>query len=640
MKNTLTILFIACLTSLMYSQKYTFGKISIQDIEEQESKIETEAPAEIIYRDVYIEVDISGKMEIQVTERLKIYNKDLAENYLTYQIPLHKQVNKQEDISGFKASTYNLIDGKIVETKIKSSQTFTEEKHKYLNFYKFTFPDVRNGSILEYKYTLHSPFIFEIPEQYFNYKIPLREINYQVRIPQAFYYVPDLRGENIHKLDIKTESQQSPNGYPISIYNLNLKEVKSYQEEPFVLNYNNIRTSVRYELVKIQYEGKTPKSFATTWEEIAKTLLKNDNFNFYISTRHFQNILLTILEGKQTNEEKAKAILTYIQENYVWNEYNSIMSNQNINKTVKEKTGNSADLNLLLVAMLREAGIDANPVVLSTVSNGMLNYSFPSLQKLNYVIAGYYDNQQLQLLDATSKYSSLNLIPKRALNHRGIYIKKDNVHIVNLSNKIKSTSAYMLKYEIKDDFEFAGTLAKRNTHYLSMTDNEAYNNNQSEFQSNLKKNYNLSMDKLEIASGKNSFRYSFNFSSVSGAERIGEKIIFNPLIFLQDKEQIFKSETRSYPIELGSAFKQTKNVTITLPKGYKVDALPKSHKYILEENLGSYTYIIKDLGNQIELKTELEINQYFLSADYYSILKEFWQHMINTNSQYISIIKE
>lgn len=115
-----------------------------EELEQKQSGIKSEAPAEIIYKEVKLSVSVYGALEMQVSERIKVYDKDKADEFLTYEVPLHKNGNELEKISGFKASTYNLENGKVVEMKIKNNQTITEEKHKYLNLFKFTFPDVRS----------------------------------------------------------------------------------------------------------------------------------------------------------------------------------------------------------------------------------------------------------------------------------------------------------------------------------------------------------------------------------------------------------------------------------------------------------------------------------------------------------------
>jgi hypothetical protein len=61
------------------------------------------------------------------------------------------------------------------------------------------------------------------------------------------------------------------------------------------------------------------------------------------------------------------------------------LCNEGVKKAYKDKTGNVAEINLMLTAMLRYAGLNANPVLVSTRSNGIA--IFPNRTAFNYVIA-------------------------------------------------------------------------------------------------------------------------------------------------------------------------------------------------------------------------------------------------------------
>src|SRR6186997_2941791 len=53
---------------------------------------------------------------------------------------------------------------------------------------------------------------------------------------------------------------------------------------------------------------------------------------------------------------------------------------------LKDKKGSEAEINLLLVAMLRKAGLPADPLMLSTKSHGYALPVYPIMDKFNYVV--------------------------------------------------------------------------------------------------------------------------------------------------------------------------------------------------------------------------------------------------------------
>lgn len=50
-------------------------------------------------------------------------------------------------------------------------------------------------------------------------------------------------------------------------------------------------------------------------------------------------------------------IYNHVKMSYQWNENNGVISRQGLKKVMEEKSGNAADINLLLTLMLKEARV-------------------------------------------------------------------------------------------------------------------------------------------------------------------------------------------------------------------------------------------------------------------------------------------
>lgn len=426
-------------------------------------------------------------------------------------------------------------------------------------------------------------------------------------------------------------------------YEYKLFNSKPYEYEPYVLNYNNIRTSVRYEIGSINIPGKISENYSTTWEEIGKKLLNNDDFGgYYKKTNAFKKeILPNLISGLESKQEIAAAILAYVQNNFSWNEYYGKYASQSLNKTIKTKVGNVADINLLLVAMLREAGIDADPVVLSSVPNGRLNYMFPSISKLDYVIASFYEDSKLYLMDATNKFSQINQLPQRVLNYRGFYIDDHDTHEVDLINTTVSTNITSNTFSFDSDFSIHGTLSNTQTNYDGMNEIEKYNDDKKQYESNFRKQYSFPLDSLEIKTEKGILKTSFNYHATPEFESLGNKIVFNPLLFLATKEQKFKASSRTNLIELESPRKIVKIVRFKIPQGYKVENLPLPKRFKIVNDAGEYIYTVKQTeDNNIEVRSSFTMYSFVLPAEYFSVLKEFYEKIIESEGQLLSLIPQ
>ena len=138
----------------------------------------------IIYRQ-----NIGFSLDFERTTRIKILTKD-GLKWGDFSVPLYKKGNVDEKISALKAITYNLEDGKIVESKLKNDGIFKENADANHDFIKFTCPNVREGSVIEVTYKVNTPaeFLFNFQDWYFQSTIPTVVSEYRAQIPEYFMY--------------------------------------------------------------------------------------------------------------------------------------------------------------------------------------------------------------------------------------------------------------------------------------------------------------------------------------------------------------------------------------------------------------------------------------------------------------------
>jgi hypothetical protein len=91
-----------------------------------------------------------------------------------------------------------------------------------------------------------------------------------------------------------------------------------------------------------------------------------------------------------------------------------------LKKAYKDKTGNVAEINLMLTAMLRYAGLNANPVLVSTRSNGIA--MFPNRTAFNMCSRL---KTEVNSFEPSDIYSTPNVLPLQTLNWFGRLIRKD-----------------------------------------------------------------------------------------------------------------------------------------------------------------------------------------------------------------------
>lgn len=186
-------------TTQPIKREFKFGKIAPTEFEVKATGQDSSASAIKLFDvgDCYFEVGPGSGGFIYVFERhirYKILNKngyDLA----NFKVELFKNSNSaKEDLNFMDAATYNMVDGKMVTSKLNKDAKFTEEFNKNYVIKKFALPNVKEGSIIEFKYKIKSDFIFTLRGWKFQSNIPTLWSEYNVKIPEYLTYKNNLSG--------------------------------------------------------------------------------------------------------------------------------------------------------------------------------------------------------------------------------------------------------------------------------------------------------------------------------------------------------------------------------------------------------------------------------------------------------------
>ncbi|MBS7333109.1 MAG: DUF3857 domain-containing protein [Weeksellaceae bacterium] len=671
MKQYITIGIASLAAISTQAQDIKFGKFTTEEITKTKSTITPTAPAEVLYSSAKHKIDwdqsTGDLMKTSIiTYRIKIFDKDKTPDHLlTLEIPLGKGNSKSdfEKIQSLKASTFTPEGNGMKEYKVEKKDIFTKNVHNFLDLQTLTFPNVQNGSIIEYTYEVKSPFYYNTDTWYFQESVPVVKSNLVLETNEVLNYSDDFRGQYILKpttsskretANYKTQgsrgiSNTTDNFVASSIgtfeYVLNTKSYSAenlpgYEKEAYVLNPRNLLSSVRFELASYMPKNGTPQYFSTTWEKIGRDLMDSESFGRQLNGNSFlDDKVKEIIAGKTDELEKTTAIFDFVKTNYKWNNYSGKSTDSGIRKTYNEKTGNAADINLMLVSMLEKAGLKANPVVLSTVQNGMLNYVFPSMTKLNYVIAAVNINGNEVLMDATDPNSKVNLLPLRALNHRGILISKTGVKEVNLVNTIMSTDKTQIVATLTADGKLNGTYNNYHDNYFYINDKSEIQEDPKAFEKDFIEEYTFDIENFKsVDNNENLIRHSFKFSNVQ-TDIIGNKIILNPLIFTALENHNLNYENRNYNIEFGTPMTISKIVKIKIPEGYKVESLPKEYQEKIINDAAGYAYKFEEKDGFIQITSARVLPYSILPSDYYKPFKEFMNKVVEAETQQIVLVK-
>ncbi|MFD0963516.1 transglutaminase domain-containing protein [Pseudofulvibacter geojedonensis] len=664
------ILFVAFLTviTIANAQDYKFGRVSKEELNEKKCSIDSSANAAILYSKLRITYnygqDEGFYKNIEVFKRIKIYDKEgfdwAKESVLLY----NKSGKTRESIAGLKAVSYNLVNGSVEKSKMTKSDIFEENKNKYWKQVKFALPNIKEGSVLEYKYNIKSPFVSTIDDIELQAEIPIMLSDVRINIPEYFTYKihnnikSGLTPEIIETFQprtvlVKWEGLPQQGGYIPKyeknlefndiIYTVSMKDTQGMPIEPYTSNIDNFKSKLSFELLAFKSFNNQIKNYSVDWDTVVKVIYGNDSFGAQLSKEsYFKKEIDALLLGVSTKQDKINKIFSFVKSKVKWNDFIGVYTSEGVKKAYNEGVGNVAEINLMLTAMLRYAGISANPILVSTKSNGVP--LFPTRKGFNYVICGVEVQGEVLLLDATQPYASINNLPNRALNWQGRIIREHGSSTwVNLYPKKNSVNTSMIAAELNPDMEIVGKLRSQKTDYLAFyyrkKNTEA---NTESLMNKIKKNKDIEVSNLEVSNVKELSKpilQSYDFVFEEGVEEIGNEIYIDPLLFLAEKENVFNQEKRRYPIDFKYPITDKTIVNLKIPNGYKIKSYPKSEKAVMVENLGAYSYLVRANGNNIQVSQELKINFPIIPASYYDGLRDTYKKMIEKNSEKIVLEK-
>ena len=651
------ILFLVILGSTHFSraQSFIFGEVSKEELKETMNDQFPEANATILYRKQFIFFkNTNNKSPIQKTEiyeRIKIYNR-VGFDQATKFIALYNN----ENISNLKAVTYNLVGDEIVSQSFKKDSIVKTVNGSEIKTLKYVLPDLKEGCVLEYKYNLESEccITFSIPLQL---DVPIKKIDVRIVVPDSLNYktIFNPNSSITPKLDKTSRVREVESNITSEKFvrdNLRSKvtesviiitdsNVPALKEEPFA---NNESYRAKFSLEFNQLEDVNDTKIYSDWDVVSNSISNKRGFIDQLEDSDiFQNDVISVLNGTEDPFQKATLLFNYVKLKIKWNGLEGYLTNQGVKKAYKNGKGNTADINLTLLSMLRFAGLNAKPVLLNTL-NSEIPFQ-PSNKGFNYVICQVQLEERYILLDATDEFASPNILPLRALNGPGLLINNDGTSSwLDLNPKKPSTNKVTINTKIKLDTSIRGDVKIQYSDYQSSKyRNEIKESGEKEIINSIKKGkvgLNIYNFKSIVESDlSNTINQSFEFVSNSAIKKSGNKLYFSPLLFLETNENPFEEETRQYPIDFKFPFENQYKINIIFPEGYEVEYLPKNEIIHFNNNDGEFSYYARETGKILQFMITLKLNKTKVITDEYHMIKQFYEAMLDKQKEKV-ILRE
>ena len=645
MKNILLILLLLS-SELVFAQreyKTWFKPVTAADLNMKNYNKDTSAAA-VVLSEVGIssfEV-VSLKLIIVFTyhERIKIFKKD-GFDAGTIIIPLNIRKGEHEVVADLKAQTFNMgADGSILITKLQSKDTYQENQSKYLDRLKFTFPNLREGSVIEFSYRIFTPFIYNLRPWSFQSDIPKVQCEYQTEIPELLDY-------NQHLSGYLSLSKRNTNVTP-AFYNLGDKQlydrvensffmtdVPAFKNESYMADASNYLSTMQFQLASIQSNSAIHKEINKDWKQATEEMLEEPQFGSQINRAReiFKHKTDSIKKALPDRLSQAKAIYTFIKGAATCNKHDDMFTDKGVRTAFEKKAGNTAEFNLALIGALRAMGLTAEPLILSTRDHAFPNLYYPNLEEFDYVICQLKIDSTVYLLDASSKEYEFGTIPHKCINGNGRVLRSDfSSDWVVLKNSAAEKRISLLDLTLQPDGKIAGKLTAYYYGHAAVVKREKIHSfsNQEDYLDDLNKGmpqFKISGIELQHTDEPDKILTEILTLELFGTP-IKSKVHFNPFVMMRFKQNPFVSIERIYPVDIISPITETLNIRFHYPANFKITELPAALGIRLPANGGSYMLNTENVDNTLTIGNQLILAKSIYSIEEYGNLKEFLRRVV------------
>ncbi len=640
------LLLLITITTNAVSQKIPdFEKVTLEELKATSCTYDKNAPAEVLIDEGTTSFDWDNESFFRMVQerriRIKIYN-NTALHYADVKLVFLTN-QKYERITDLSAYSYNLENDKIITTKLEKKLVYTNKLNENFSEISFAIPNVKAGTIIEYKYTTNKDSYSNIDPWIFQREIPIAKSKFTLNIPEYFRFTSKTYTPNdLVKTNSEKNSSIATGGrilsFKTNVSTFYLTKVRSLNQEPFMNSKKDYLMRMEFQLSEILI-GYDSYKYTSNWQEIAKELRENLYFGEQLKKNVSTPELDLLVALKKTKEEKIIVIHNYFRQKFSFDGHYDYYC-KNVKDVAVKREGSSGDLNLLFINKLLDYKIDCYPILLSTKDNGTVNTFYPFLKQFNTVMAFIpLTDSTNYVIDASNKYNVYNTIPSNVIFNDGLIIEKANSNWVNLSStKTGEINSLNLSVQMDSVGNINGSGFLSNLGYSKVESLKNKKDGQN-FIGN--KWSNIKFNNVKVANADNDSAALETTFDLTASTIVNGNYYLLPLNILQQWQQNPFMEMRRFSdIDFNHTRKYNCTIHFTLPDALKTDVLPKNIKITNEDGTLQLARRITQEDNVILINLNLYFENPLYMANEYENIQAFFTELFNFLDEPIVFLKK
>lgn len=630
------------------------GRVNKEDFNAEKYNVDQQAGAIVLFDKGYTEFTVNSadvfEQKVFRHKRILIL-KNSGFEAATEKIYLINDGDYNEKLLNFEATTFHLSDGNIITQKLDKSHIQKARHNRFLSSIAVAFPNVKEGVIIEFTYTYTTMLSGQFMPWHFQDDYPVVWSEYGVKVPSFIVFSYTLKGKR--KCDIDTLRQVVTRYFSKGQAYFDVKDTSTerrwvmknlpaFREEPFIASKENLLSSLSFQALEAK-EPLWPRQLTPSWEEVNEQFLLHHDFGFPLSHTpvYIKTLLAELGIDSMHEHQKPKKIFEYVRNNIESYASDDILINSSLEDVVKNKKGSKSEANLLLILMLRNAGFDAKPLVISTRKNGRLSKVFPIIHEYNHVLCYLSLNHVNYTLDASEKYLGFGKYNEEHWNDFGLLIGEKLVKLPMSPDSVRQKETVLCRIGAKDDSKWETQIEYKTS------DAQAF-----ELRKKSELHHETLMHKIAEILGTDAadvitvdsvmaFDQPLLISAHSTEEMEDSLLYITPFKYGLIKENPFKEKERNFPVEFACLQEYQMVTFIEIPANYRLESLPESKIFQLDEEK-SLVFEIKFTtdNNKVTARSKIKFNRAFFEADEYHALRETYDYIIQRHNASVVLRKQ
>ncbi|WGF91269.1 DUF3857 domain-containing protein [Aequorivita marisscotiae] len=622
---------------------HIFGEPMASEYAMTSYPLDPEANGVVLYERGNYTVDAADgyiRLFKEVHRKIKVFN---AKNFehSTIEIPYYRENNVRENVKDIKAITHN---GKA-KVYVSENAIFNTDETDHWSLKKFTFPNVQDGSILEYSYRIETPYFHNLGGWSFMNELPTVYSEFHTEIPGNYTYNRTMYGNR--KLDVN-HAEIKKNCFLLQGFKVPgdcesatyvMKAVPAFKEEKYMLSGDNYRASIKFELRNAVHVDESKANYSKTWDDVDRTFKYDKNLGRQLKyASYFEEQLPAAIKNMQDDLERAKAVYYFIQKSMAWNNERRILSDIRVKDAFEKKSGNSSEINLSLVNALDAVGLKPKIMLLATRDKAQPTKQYPVLTDFNYAVVYLTINKEKYLLDATDKHAPFGVLPLRLLNIEGrVFDFKNDSFWEPIAPFEKNMHYVNMQLTANDNGEFSGKATEVSTGYIALSKRSDNNNWAKDEVIKRKQSKNEALDITNLKNENETdldqpYKESYDLSIYE--QPVGDKLFVYPFLFqTYFTENPFTKETRAYPIDFGFPVINNYLISIDVADQYKITKTPENKILKLPNNDGEFSVVYDVSGNKVNIRLSVKLNTTAYSTEAYPALRQFFDNLVKIQNE-------